>query len=242
MGNMNRSHRRSTPEEPRTRTPASSRPVRSFLRDLSDEHRRQLLSIGRSRRFIRGEVVFHEGDPGDTVHLIRKGRVAIRVTSPMGDVLTLAVLESGEPFGELALFDPEARRSATVIALEATDTLALRRDDFLELRQTNPEMEGILVNILVEQIRRLSDLLLEAVYVPAEKRLLRRLIALAELYKQGYDGTDIPFRQEDLANLAGTSRATVNRVLRDAERDGLVRIHRGGVTLLDPEKLAARAR
>jgi CRP/FNR family cyclic AMP-dependent transcriptional regulator len=227
---------------PRTGGSSGSQRPAGLLPGLSESDRRKLLSVGHSRRYARGEVVFHEGDPGDTIHLIRKGRVAIRVTTPSGDVLTLAVLEPGDVFGELALFDIDSRRTATAVALEPTETLALRRGDFMELRETHPEVDRFLIDMLAEQIRRLSARLMEAVYVPADKRVARRVLAMGDLYGQGQSASEIPLTQEDLATMAGTSRATVNRVLREVQEAGMVRLHRGRITLLDPERLAAWAR
>jgi CRP/FNR family transcriptional regulator, cyclic AMP receptor protein len=90
-------------------------------------------------------------------------------------------------------------------------------------------------------VRQLSRHLLEALYVPADKRVLRRLLELGALYAEG-DTTVVPLTQEDLAGLAGTSRATVNRVLREEETRGTVKLGRGRTTVLDAEALARRGR
>lgn len=97
----------------------------SFLEGVPEEDRRRLLAATRRRRFARREVLFHEGDPGDTVH---RGRVAVRITTPSGDVATLRVRGPGEVIGELALLDSASRWLATVVALERSETLALHRD------------------------------------------------------------------------------------------------------------------
>ena len=81
-----------------------------LLRSLSEEDRRQLLSAARRRRFTRREVLFHEGDPGDTLHLIDKGRVAIRITTPLGDATTVGVLGRGDVVGEMAVLEEGGRR------------------------------------------------------------------------------------------------------------------------------------
>lgn len=204
----------------------------------------RLLSIARRRTFARGEVVFHEQDPADTLHLIVKGHYVVRVTTPLGDTAILSVLGPGEMFGELALLDGEdARRSATVAALEAGETRSIHRIDFDGLRARHPETADILIAILSDQVRRLSRHLVEALYVSADKRVLRRLVEVAARYEPDGDGaTVVPFTQEDVAGLAGTSRATVNRVLREEEARGTVRLGRGRTTVLDAEALARRGR
>jgi CRP-like cAMP-binding protein len=206
-----------------------------------------LLAATRRRRFARREVLFHEGDPGDTVHLLDRGRVAVKITTPLGDVATLRVRGPGAVIGELALLGGAGtampRRMATVVALEKVETLSLHRDQFMELRTAHPSVDDFLVNVLAEEVSRLSGLLVEALYVPVDTRVLRRLVALAADYAETDDlvGVEVPLTQEDLASLAGTSRATVNRVVGEAEKAGLVEVRRGRVIVLDPVGLAARA-
>jgi CRP-like cAMP-binding protein len=209
---------------------------------LGDEQRRALLSTMVRRRFKKGETLFHEGDPGSMLHVIDKGKVAIRVSTPLGDVATLTVLGAGQVFGEQALLSPDAIRTASAVAVEPTETLGLKRADFEELRRANPRVEEFLVQVLAEQVRRVSELLLEALYVPAEKRVLRRLASLADLYRDGDGGIVVNLTQEDLATMAGTTRPTVNQVLRSAESTGAVVLSRGRVEILDVDALRKRAR
>jgi CRP/FNR family cyclic AMP-dependent transcriptional regulator len=201
----------------------------------------RLLSIARRRTFRRGEVVFHMGDPADTLHLIASGRFAVRVQTALSDVAILTVLGPGQLFGELALLQPDARRSATVEALEPGETRSVHRPEFEELRRRHPQVSEVLIAILAGQVQRLSRQLLEALYMPADTRVMRRVSELAELYGPGEGEVTIPLRQEDLAGLAGTSRATVNRVLREEEGRGTVRLGRGRVVVLDRAALARRA-
>jgi CRP-like cAMP-binding protein len=205
---------------------------------------REVLAIARRRKFSRGEVVFHQEDPADTLHLVVKGRFAVRVATRLGDTVVLAVVGPGDMFGELSLLGDEAvRRSATVAALEAGETQSVHQIDFDRLRRRRPETSEVLIAILAAQVRRLSDHLVEALYVAADKRVLRRLVDLTATYAHD-DGSEatIPLTQEDMAGLAGTSRATVNRVLREEEERGSVRLARGRTTILDLDALSARAR
>jgi CRP-like cAMP-binding protein len=212
-----------------------------LLDGIPEEPRRRVLAAGRLRRFARGEVIFHEADPGDSLHLIAKGRVAIRVTTPVGEVATLAVLGPGDFFGELALLGPGSR-TATVVALEKAETVSIHRDVFETLKSEHPSVETFLTGVLGAQVRRLSGQVLEALFVPADKRVLRRLWELAKQYGDGVEGTLIPLTQEDLASVAGTSRATVNRVLGQATDAGFVEVSRGKITVVDPAMLEKRAR
>jgi CRP/FNR family cyclic AMP-dependent transcriptional regulator len=212
-----------------------------LLQALPEDGRRAVLAAARRRRFRRGEVVFHEGDPGDTLHLVTRGHVAVRVTTPLGDCATVAVLGPESCFGELALLTP-APRSATVAALDDMETLSLHRDQITELRATHRLIDQLLLDAAVEEVRRLTGRLLEALYVPVDKRIPRRLLELAESYGNGAVEVTIPLTQDDIAGLAGTTRPTVNKVLRGFEDAGAVALARGSVRVLDLKALAAKAR
>lgn len=214
-----------------------------LLAGVPDEDVQAVLGIARRRRFERGEVVFHQDDPADTLHLISKGRFVVRITTSLGDTAIFSVLGPGEMFGELALLG-DARRSATVAALDAGETRSVHRIDFERLHSRNPQTSQVLIAILSSQVRRLSGHLVEALYVSADKRVLRRLVEMAAIFADGQaqDGTLVPLTQEDLASLAGTSRATVNRVLREEEARGTLKLGRGRTTVLDADELARRGR
>ena len=214
-----------------------------LLETLTAEQRRRLLSHARRRRFKRGEVVFHEGDPGDALHLVDKGHLAVKRSTPLGDVATLLVMGPGDFFGELAVVAP-GPRSATVVALDPVETLALHRQVFDDLRQTHPGIDRVLIHALVEEVRRLSAMLVEALFVPADKRIYLRLGDLARIFSvPGQAGPVlIPLTQEELAQLAGTTRPTANRVLRSAEAAGALKVARGRIEVLDAAAVARRAR
>jgi CRP/FNR family cyclic AMP-dependent transcriptional regulator len=202
----------------------------------------RLLSIARRRRFGRHEVVFHRDDPGDSLHLIVKGRFAIRVMTPLGDTVTIAVRGPGDAFGEMALVGESPRRSATVLALDEAETFAVYKDDFNRLRAEHPSVNEVLFAFLVGEVRMLNERLLEALYISADRRVLRRLRDLVGNAAGGDAGIEVPLTQEELAELAGTSRATVNRVLREEERRGTIELSRGRTRVLDPVAVARRAR
>jgi CRP-like cAMP-binding protein len=214
-----------------------------LLDQLPEERVRQVLTVARRRNFDKGEVVFHEGDPADTLHLIRSGRVAVRVAAAKGDSAILAVLGKGEMFGELALLDGPAVRSATIIALEPTETLSIHQLDVARLRKDHPEIAEVVMTVLAAQVRRLTRQLVEALYVPADKRVLRRLHEMARLYQTDDEAAPIrvPLTQDSLADLAGTSRITVNRTLRAEEERGVLELGRGETLVHELETLAARA-
>jgi CRP/FNR family transcriptional regulator, cyclic AMP receptor protein len=212
-----------------------------LLEGVPAEEVRQLLSLARRRTFRRGEVVFHREDPSDSLHFVVKGRFAVRVMTPLAETATIAVRGPGDSFGEMGVLGG-ARRSATVEALEEAETFCLYEGEFQRVRREHPNVNEVLLTFLANEVRMLNERLLEALYVPVERRVLRRLVELARFYG-GADGqVEIPLTQEELAGLAGTSRATVNGVLRDEEKRGSVELKRGKTVVFDRDAIARRAR
>lgn len=214
-----------------------------LLGGLPDGDRRVVLGSTRRRRFARGEVVFHEGDPADTVHFVAEGRLAARRSTPAGDTVTFSVLGPGDAFGELGMLSPLAHRTTTVVALEAAVTLSLGFTDVQRLRSSHPAMERLLVELLAARVARLSDLLLEALHVPADERVVRRLSELCSRYGplDGRRPVVIPLTQTEIGDLAGASRPTTNRVLRRLSADGVVSLHRGSIEVREPSTLERRS-
>ena len=128
---------------------------------LDDDEQRDVLAAARRRRFKRNEVVFHDGDPGDALHLIVSGHFAIRITTPMGDQATVRVFGPADYFGELAMLS-SGPRHGSAICLDAGETLSLHREDFQELRATRPRINEVLTVALVRK------------YAVCRRRLLRR--------------------------------------------------------------------
>ena len=213
-----------------------------LLAGLPADDVRELMASARRRTFSKGEVVFHRDDLAESLHFVVRGRFAVRATTPLGDSVLLDVLGPGDAFGELALLLPDERRSATISALEAGETRSVYRDDFARLQRSHPGVKDVLLRVLAVQLRRASTRLVEAHYVDADTRVRRRLIELGQIYGSDDAPGVIPLTQEDLAAMAGTSRATVNRVLRDEVKRGVVALARGRVSLLDVQALARRCR
>lgn len=211
-----------------------------LLAGLPEDDVQRLLQASRRRTFARGEILWHEGDPGDSLHFIMAGRIAVSVMSRYGQQLTFSVMGRGEAVGELALLDSNRVRTATVKALEPTETRSIRRAAFEAVRGEHPRVNDVLVRILAARVTRLSTRLQEALYVAVDTRIRRTVLELAQMYG-GAPGTVIPLTQDDLAGIAGTARATVNRVLRQEEVSGSLRLGRNRVTVVDPEGLARRA-
>lgn len=205
---------------------------------LEEPVRREVLASADWRRFDRGVVLFHEGEAGGSLHVLMRGRVAIRVTTSDGDTVTLNVIGPGAAFGELSLLGLAAMRTATVQAIEPVQTLTLQRAEFERLRRSYPSVDRLLVDYLAAQVRRLSERLTEALCIETRTRVLRRLLELHGVFDSG----PVSVTQEEIATMAGTTRPTVNRVMQDLAEAGIVELGRGRFTVVDPAALARTAR
>jgi CRP-like cAMP-binding protein len=207
----------------------------ALLASLPSADQRRILDAARRRRFGRGEIVFHEGDPADSLHLVESGIFAVQVSDRTGDKATLNVLGSGGFFGELALVQDvqTPRRSATVLALVPGQTLTITRTAFTAMRNSSPGVERLVVAALAHRVEELSERLLEALYVGVDRRVYRRLVELGEIY--GGSGSDIviPLSQADVATMAGASRPTVNQVLQRLVGRGIISLGRREITVRD---------
>jgi CRP-like cAMP-binding protein len=211
------------------------------LASVPAEDRHRLVATLRRRAYRRDEVIFHQGDPADTLHLVAAGHVSVRVTLPGGEFVIVALFGPGGAFGETALVGGPRPRGGTVIALDPCETLSLGRDQFERLRASYPGVNRFLVELLSARVQKLNGQLLEALYVPAERRVLRRLLDLCQMY--GGDGQHIviPVTQETLASLAGTTRPTANQVLGRLAARQLVEVSRGQISVLNLGELHRRA-
>ena len=155
------------------------------------------------------------------------------------------VLGPGDFFGELAIVSP-GPRNATIVALDPVEALSLRREAFEPLRVDHHGVDRLLVEALVTEVRRLSNQVRDADYLPVPDRVVRRLVELLAMYDgpgdpTGPDRVTLPFTQEEIAQLVGTARPTANKVLHGLQDDGVLRIGRGRLTVTDPSELRRRA-
>lgn len=209
---------------------------------LEPEALSELASRLGQRRYRRNEVVFHQGDPGDTLHVITEGSMKIVLPSPEGDEAIIATLRPGDFFGELALLDG-GTHSATVTAVEAATTLALPRSAFLEVLGHSAGMRDALLRSLAAELRRLTGHVEELHFLDLAGRLAMRLVRLADEAGQGSGEVilDWPYTQSDLAAMIGGTRQSVNKLLSLLVEDGLIQIDPDRLVILDRDGLARRA-
>ncbi len=209
---------------------------------LKPEHLAELVAKLRRHPYRRGEVIFHQDDPGSAMHIIKTGQVKITRTSEEGEETILAIFTGGDFFGELSLLDDEPR-CANAVAMEATETLILHRSDFKETLTRHPEMVGSIMSALAQRLRHTDQLVEDAFFLDLPARLSKRLLELAE--KHGVKtsrGTEIDLHltQQDLAAAAGVSRVAINRQLHLFQDSGLISVDKKRIIVLRPEELRKR--
>ena len=201
-----------------------------------------LVHVLRIRRFRRGETIFHQGDPGDALFVLNSGSVKVVLPSDEGaEPAIVAILGPGEFFGELAILDG-APHSATIVAVEATETLVLHRDAFLSLIDSDSGLRRDLLASLATEIRRLTGHVEDLHFLDLPGRLASRILRLAESAgRPAADGSvriSWPYTQSELAGMIGGSRQSVNRLLADLTEQGLVRLERDELIVVSVDRLA----
>ena len=195
----------------------------------------------RIRRFRKGETVFHQGDPGDALFILANGSVKVVLPSDEGaEPAIVAVLGPGEFFGELAILDG-APHSATIVALEPTETLVLHRDAFLGLIDSEADLRRALLASLATEIRRLTGHVEDLHFLDLPGRLASRILRLAKTESARPDGTVTvpwPYTQSELAGMIGGSRQSVNRLLADLVDEGIIRLDRDVLVVADIARLS----
>lgn len=203
----------------------------------------ELAAAMRRRRYRRGEVVFHQGDPGDALHVIDAGSAKVVLPSADGGEAIIATLRVGDFFGELALLDGSPR-STTIAALEPLETFALPRDAFRLLLDRDGSLRDALLASLARELRRLTGQVEELHFLDLPGRLATRLVRLAQEAEptdaNGPVRLDWPYTQSDLASMIGGTRQTVNRLLAELVDDGLVVLDRDTLVVPDLAALAQR--
>ncbi|MBN1878331.1 MAG: Crp/Fnr family transcriptional regulator [Anaerolineae bacterium] len=182
-----------------------------------------------------GDVVFYQGEPGITCHIVIKGSLRVFVAGEDGHELSVRILGAGEIVGEMALFE-NLPRSANVIALETTQTLELDQDVLLRCLRRSPTLALGLLRAMSERLRTTTEDAERLASLPVAERLLLRLQRLAqESGRRVSDGVQIvpPMTQQELATLVGTSRESVNRALVRLRNQGKVRLDGGWIILLN---------
>jgi CRP/FNR family transcriptional regulator, cyclic AMP receptor protein len=206
---------------------------------LEAEDLDRLVTYMRVARHRRRTVLFRKGDPGTNMMVVLAGRVKVCTHSEDGKELVLNLFSPGEVFGEIALLDG-ADRTADAVTLDDCELLVLERRDFLPFLRSHPDACLKLMAVLCQKLRQTSELLEEALFLEGPSRLAKRLVHLAETFgSRVSDGVriDLQLSQQQLGNMVGMSRESMNKHLRQWREENLIRIEGGHYVITDLKAL-----
>lgn len=202
------------------------------FRDLDAQSLTEIQALCVTRRYVPGDAVFRQGEPGNTLVGLIAGQIRISVTSESGQELNLNLIEPGEIVGEIAFIDG-GTRTATGTAVLPSQCITIARAPFFALMDRRPQISRHLLSLLCERVRWTSQLVADSAFLSVPDRMATRLLDLAQIGTQAVQ-EDIVVRlsQQQLADYLGVSRQVVNGYLREWQSKGQVRLSRGTITLL----------
>lgn len=221
-------------------TPVNSAPL---FAALDAEAAAALRSSMVESKAKKGSIIFAEGEPGDRLYVITAGKVTLGHKAKDGRETLLGVLGPGEMFGELSLFDP-GTRTATAVALTDVKLLGLSRDALRPWLTGRPEVSLKLLQALAQRLRRTEDAMADLVFSDVPGRVAKALLALSEkfgVFKNGELYIEHDMTQEELAQLVGASRETVNKALAEFVNRGWMKVEQRSVTITDVERIQRRS-
>lgn len=222
-----------------------------LFRGLAPAALERIAALATQRSYGAGEIVCSQGDPGDALYAVVSGRIRISSGAADGREIFLNIMEPGDSFGEIALLDG-GTRTASAIAMVASELVSLRRDHLFALLEREPPVALELLRLCGERLRWTSGLLEDAALLDAPARLAKRLFSLGQLHgERTGNGFRLRISQEDLASFLGVSRQAVNQQLQAWKAQGWIELGRGSVTVrdadairaaVDPARISRRAR
>ncbi len=218
---------------------------RAPLFEALDEEETKALRAGVVEvELARGDRLFDEGDDGDRLYVVLDGKIKLTRAAADGRENLTSVLGPGEMFGELSLFDPRPRTMGAVAVTDAR-LAALAHDELRSWLADRPDVAMHLLRALVRRLRRTNDVLSDLVFTDVPGRVAKALLDLAQRFGTQEEGglqVNHDLTQEELAQLVGASRETVNKALADFVARGWIQLHPKSVLLIDPERMRKRAR
>jgi CRP/FNR family transcriptional regulator, cyclic AMP receptor protein len=192
----------------------------------------------------RGQILFHEGEPGDSLYIVLSGKVKLGRRASDGRENLVAVMGPSDQFGELSLFDP-GPRTATAVVVTDGRVARLPKAALQKWVEERPQIAMQLLRVVARRLRRTNTMLADLIFVDVPGRVAKQLLQLAQRFGSVEGGqlrVTHDLTQEELAQLVGASRETVNKALADFAGRGWLRLEGKSVVILDRERLSRRAR
>jgi CRP-like cAMP-binding protein len=213
----------------------------AIFSSLTERERQVLGPRCRSLRFQKDAFLYHEGQPGDALYVLRRGRVGIWSGGERGEPVLLNVMGSGEMFGEMAVLSGQRLRTAGVQALSRVEVIQILRDDIDALRATHPGINNVFIQVLLGHVQRLSKQVTEMAELDAATRIYRQITRLGAIFDAGRNDNELPINQHQLASLTGVGLRITNKVLAEARAEGSLRTERGRLVITDWALVRRRA-
>jgi CRP/FNR family transcriptional regulator, cyclic AMP receptor protein len=204
--------------------------------DLEPEALDQLCRYAKHVTLKRGATLFSKGDPGNSLFAVISGAVKMSISSPEGRNAILNLIGPGEVFGEMAVLDGQPR-SADAIANSNCELFVIDRRDFLPFMRNNPALAMKLIELLCERVRRTSDQVEQVILQDLPGRLASALLGLTERHKSESDSRTIEITQQEISEMVGMTRESINKQLRAWAARSWVRLEHGAIVVLDTEPL-----
>lgn len=214
-----------------------------LFQHLTHDDRDNLCKLIKTHTLKKGEILFRRGSEGDTLYVVRSGKIKVSLLSSSGDEVVLAIFSEYDFFGEMALLDG-LPRSADASAIEPTELMLLSRDDFLAfLNSKRSAIQAVLLS-LSRRLRRTDDLLQDTCFLNISGRFAKKLVELAETHGE-QEGDEVhihlPLTQRELAGMVGATRESINKELRVLREKGLVSVQDDYIIINNMERLKRRA-
>lgn len=204
-----------------------------WLDVLSEAERARLEPSFLKRTFKRGDTVLFQGEPSANVYVIDSGHVAVKVSTPHGESVTVTVLGPSASFGEIAALTDHETRTATVVALDALSVRLLPHRVFDEVRRHNPGVDSAIARSLAARLQNLSERIAQSTFETVQRRCGLRLLELADSFAGSALSASLPLTQDDLAGIVGATRPTVNQAIGTLVTARLVKVGRGRIDIPD---------
>ena len=228
------------PPAERTRDRLSLLRNHPLFQDLPGSVIEHLGSYMKTRKVPRGATIFTKGDPGTGLMGVLTGSVKVSVASAEGKDIVLNIFREGEVFGEIALLDGRPR-TADATAMSDCELIVIERRDFVPFLSGHPDVTIKFIEILCSRLRRTSEQVQDVTFLNLPTRLAKALLQLTSSDQGGAPGRKVAITQREISQMIGRSRESTNKQLRAWVKRGWVRLERGGVSVVGPDKLAAIA-
>ena len=197
----------------------------------------RIAALSHRRSLIKDELIFQQGDAGDTLYAVISGQVRISVSAEDGKEIFLNIMEPGDAFREIALIDGEPR-TATATAITDVGLITIERKRFMNLMEQEPKLAIHLLHVFCERLRWTSGLVEDAAFLDVPSRLAKRLLKLCERHGNLTDrGIQVDISQSELAQFLNVSRQKVNKYLQEWRKAGAIELARGKIVVCNSEEV-----